>query len=106
MIIVSTSTIAGKRITRTLGLVTGNTIRARHIGRDILAGLKTIVGGEIEEYTKMMGESREQALDRMTAMAKDLGADAVVDVRMTTSHVMQSAAEIVAYGTAVVLEPV
>ena len=106
MIIVSTSTIAGKRITRTLGLVTGNTIRARHIGRDILAGLKTIIGGEIEEYTKMMGESREQALDRMTAMAKDLGADAVVDVRMTTSHVMQSAAEIVAYGTAVVLEPV
>ena len=104
MIIVSASGIAGKRVRETLGLVTGNTIRARHLGRDILAGLKTIVGGEIEEYTKMMAESREQALDRMTAMAQQLGADAVVDVRMTTSHVMQSAAEIVAYGTAVTLE--
>ena len=106
MIVTPSSTIAGHRIKKTLGLVRGNTIRARHIGRDITAVLKNMVGGEIEEYTKMMGESREQALDRMVAEAEALGADAVVDVRFGTSYVMGSAAEILAYGNAVELERV
>jgi uncharacterized protein YbjQ (UPF0145 family) len=104
MIVTPSSTIAGHRIKKTLGLVRGNTIRARHIGRDITALFKNMIGGEIEEYTKMMGESREQALDRMVAEAQGLGADAVVDVRFGTSYVMGSAAEILAYGTAVELE--
>jgi uncharacterized protein YbjQ (UPF0145 family) len=104
MIVTPSSTVAGHRITKTLGLVRGNTIRARHIGRDITAVFKNIVGGEIEEYTKMMAESREQAIDRMIAEARDLGADAVVDLRFGTSYVMGSAAEILAYGTAVELE--
>lgn len=103
MIIVTTETVAGRQITESLGLVRGNTIRARHIGRDILAGLRHIVGGEISEYTKLMGESREQALDRMVQQAEQLGADAVVTVRLTTSMLMGGAAEIVAYGTAVKL---
>ena len=88
-------------ITKTLGLVRGNTIRARHIGKDILAGLRTLVGGEITEYTKMLAESREQAIDRMVAEAERLGADAIVCMRFTTSPVMQGAAELLAYGTAV-----
>ena len=87
-----------------LGLVRGNTIRARHIGRDIKAGLKGIVGGEITDYTKMMAESREQALDRMVQEAEQLGANAIINVRFTTSMIMQSAAEILAYGTGVIVE--
>ncbi|PID77988.1 MAG: hypothetical protein CSB21_02535 [Deltaproteobacteria bacterium] len=91
-------------ITETLGLVKGNTIRARHIGKDIVAGLRTIVGGEISEYTKMLAESREQALDRMISDAKNAGADGIVCVRFTTSAVMQGSAELLAYGTAVKLK--
>lgn len=104
MIVVTSSGIAGKRVVRTLGLVRGNTIRARHIGRDIMAGLRNIVGGEVREYTKLLAESREQALDRMVEEARGLGANAIVDVRFTTSMVMQGAAELLAYGTAVVVE--
>jgi len=104
MIIATTETITGKRIVETFGLVRGNTIRARHIGRDIMAGLKNIVGGEIYEYTKLMGEAREQALDRMQAEAQLLGANAVVSVRFSTSVIMGGAAELLAYGTAVKLE--
>ena len=89
------------RITKTLGLARGNTIRARHIGKDIMAGLRTIIGGEITEYTKMLAESREQALDRMVKQAEEMGADAIVCLRFTTSAVMQGAAELLAYGTAV-----
>lgn len=91
----------GMEIAKTLGLVRGNTIRARHVGSDIMAGLRTIVGGEIPEYTKMLAESREQALDRMMAEAKGIGADAVIGVRFVTSPVMQGASELLAYGTAV-----
>jgi len=90
-------------ITETLGLVRGNTIRARHIGKDILAGLRTIVGGEITEYTKMLAESREQAMDRMIERATALGADGIVCTRFVTAAVMQGAAELLAYGTAVKL---
>ena len=104
MIITTSEDISGKKIVRVLGLVRGNTIRARHLGKDILAGLKTIVGGEISEYTKLIAESREQALDRMTAEAKSLGANAVVMMRFSTSQVMSGAAELLAYGTAVVIE--
>ncbi len=103
MMITPSSTVAGHRITQTLGLVRGNTIRARNIGKDILAGFRNIVGGEVTEYTKMMAESREQALDRMTASAKRMDADGIVCVRFTTSAVMQGAAELLAYGTAVKL---
>ena len=104
MIVVTSSEIAGKRVARTLGLVRGNTIRARHLGKDILAVLRNLVGGEISEYTKMLGESREQALDRMVEEARGLGANGVVEVRFVTAMVMQGAAELLAYGTAVVLE--
>ena len=104
MIVVNTDFIPGKKIVRSLGIVKGNTIRARHIGKDILAVLKNMVGGEIEEYTKLMGESREQALDRMVEEARQLGADAVLNVRFATSEMMQSAAELLAYGTAVKVE--
>ncbi len=105
MIVTPSATIAGHRITKTLGLARGNTIRARHIGRDIVAGLKNIVGGEIEEYTKMMAEAREQSIDRMIAEAQGFGANAITDVRFATSYVMGSASEILAYGSAVVIEP-
>ena len=105
MIVCTSSHVAGQRVVKTLGLATGNTIRARHIGRDILAVFKNIVGGEIEEYSKMLGESREQALDRMCAHAKEMGANAVIDTRFSSSYVMGSASEILAYGTAAVLEP-
>jgi uncharacterized protein YbjQ (UPF0145 family) len=105
MIVVTTETIPGMRIDRTFGIVRGNTIRARHIGRDIKAGLRHIIGGEITDYTKLMGESREQAIDRMIAQAEQLGANAVVAMRLTTSMLMGGAAEIVAYGTAVVVVP-
>ena len=104
MIIVTTPTIPGKTIKTTLGLVRGNTIRARHVGNDIVAGLKTLVGGEITEYTKLMAESREQAIDRMLSEAEKLGADAICSVSFTTSVIMGGAAELLAYGTAVTLE--
>ncbi len=101
MLIATTEYVKGREITETLGLVRGNTIRARHVGTDIIAGLRNIVGGEVLEYTKLMGEAREQALDRMVEEAERLGADAVVSVRFATSVVAQGAAEILAYGTAV-----
>jgi uncharacterized protein YbjQ (UPF0145 family) len=104
MIVVTTGDIFGKRVVRTLGMVRGNTIRARHLGKDIMAVLRNIVGGEVSEYTKMMAEAREQALDRMVEDAKDLGANAVIEVRFMTSMLMQGAAELLAYGTAVVVE--
>lgn len=104
MMLVTTDHVPGKTIKKNLGLVRGNTIRARHIGRDIAAFLRNIVGGEIKDYTKMMAESREQALDRMVEEAESLGANAIVCVRFTTSMIMQSASEILAYGTAVVVE--
>jgi len=97
----TTSKIYGKEIKQHLGLVTGNTIRARHVGRDIIASLKMIVGGEISDYTKMMAEAREQALDRMKEQAHIAGGNAIVEVRFSTSMVMTGAAEILAYGTAV-----
>ena len=105
MILAASAEVAGHRVTRSLGLVYGNTIRARHVGRDILAGLKNLVGGEIQDYTKMMAESREQALDRMVASATRLGANAVINVRFSTSYIMQSASEILVSGDAVILEP-
>ena len=104
MIITTAGEIHGKRVLRTLGLVRGNTIRARHIGRDIAATMRNLVGGEVSEYTKLLAEAREQALDRMVAEARGLGANAVVEVRFSTSMVMQAAAELLAYGTAVVIE--
>jgi uncharacterized protein YbjQ (UPF0145 family) len=99
----TTDEIAGRRIVRVLGLVRGNTIRTRHLGKDILAGLRGLVGGEVSEYTKLFAESREQALDRLAEEAEELGANAVVGVRFSTSMVMTSAAELLAYGTAVIL---
>ncbi|MDH5398017.1 MAG: YbjQ family protein [Cyclobacteriaceae bacterium] len=104
MIISNTETIAGKEISEMLGVARGSTVRARNIGRDIFAGLKNIVGGEISEYTKLMAESREEALFRMTEDAKNMGADAVVNLRFMTSAVMNGASEILAYGTAVKLK--
>lgn len=104
MIITTSDSVPGKRIVKTLGLVRGNTIRARHLGRDLLAGLRNIVGGEVTDYTKMLAEAREQALDRMVAEAEKLGANAIVTTRFATSMLMQGAAELLAYGTAVVLE--
>jgi len=104
MIVTTTAGINGKRIVRTLGIARGNTIRARHVGRDIVASLRNIVGGEISEYTKLLAEAREQALDRMVEEASGLGANAVVEVRFSTSQVMAGAAELLAYGTAVVVE--
>ena len=104
IMVATTDTIVGKRIVRTVGLVRGNTIRARHLGHDIMAGLKNMVGGEITDYTKMIAESREEALDRMTAQAVANGANAVVGLRFATSEMMEHAAELLAYGTAVVIE--
>ena len=104
MILVNTENIAHKKIVKSLGLVKGNTIRARNVGRDIVAVFKNMVGGEIEEYTKLLGESREQALDRMTTEAEKLDANAIVNIRFSTSEIMNGAAEIMAYGTAVVVE--
>jgi len=103
MIITSIETVPGKEIAESLGVVRGSTVRARNIGRDIFAGLKNIVGGEVSEYTKLMAQSREEALYRMKEDARKLGADAVVNVRFTTSAIMQGMAEILAYGTAVKL---
>ena len=104
MMIVTTDKIEGKRVVKTLGLVRGNTIRARHMGHDIKASLINLVGGEITDYTKMLAESREQALDRMVEEAESLGANAIISVRFGTSMVMAQAAEILAYGTAVIVE--
>jgi len=104
MIIVTTDHVEGKKIVKTLGLVRGNTIRARHVGHDIMASLRNLVGGEITDYTKMMAESREQALQRMTEEAEGMGANAIVGVRFVTSMVMSAASELLAYGTAVVVE--
>jgi uncharacterized protein YbjQ (UPF0145 family) len=104
VIVVTTPQIPGKRIVRVLGLVRGNTIRARHIGKDIMAGLRGMVGGEISEYTKLFGEAREQSLDRMVAEAREHGANAIVGADFATSMVMSMAAELLAYGTAVVVE--
>jgi uncharacterized protein YbjQ (UPF0145 family) len=104
MLLSTTPWIEGKKIVKHLGLVRGNTIRARHLGRDIMAGLRNIVGGEITDYTKMMAESREQAIDRMTEEAKNLGANAIVGVGFATSMMMSMASEILVYGTAVVVE--
>ena len=101
MILVTTGTIPGKEIKGLFGLVRGNTIRARHVGRDIMAGLRHIVGGEISDYTKMMAEAREQAIDRMIEEAEKLGANAIVNIRFSTSYIMSGAAEILVYGTAV-----
>ena len=104
MIITTTENIEGKQVKKTIGMVKGSTIRARHLGRDIMAGLRGLVGGEITEYTKMMAEAREEALKRMTEDAEKQGANAIVSLRFTTSMVMQNASEILAYGTAVVIE--
>lgn len=104
MLLSTTDEIFGKKIVKHLGLVKGNTIRARHIGRDIVAGLRNIVGGEVVEYTKLLAEAREQATDRMLEEADKLGANAVVGLRFSTAEIMQHAAEIMAYGTAVVVE--
>lgn len=104
MLLTTQDEFADYMIVETLGMVRGNTIRARHIGKDILAGLRTLVGGEIIEYTKMLAESREQALDRMRKEAEGLGADGVVCLRFTTAAVMQGSAELLVYGTAVKLK--
>lgn len=104
MIMTTSSTIHGKKIVRNLGLVHGNTIRTRHIGMDIMAALKNLVGGEVVEYTKLMGESREQAIDRMCDQAKRLGANGIISIHFSTSMIMNGAAELLAYGTAVVVE--
>lgn len=104
MILVTTDGIEGKRIKRVLGLVRGNSIRARNIGRDLLAEFKNITGGEIHEYTKLMAESREQSLDRMRQEAAELGANAIVGVRFATTSITKGASELLVYGTAVVVE--
>lgn len=104
MIVVNTETIQGFSIREVKGLVQGNTIRAKHIGRDLMAGLKNLVGGELKGYTELMTEARREAMERMIAQAQQLGANAIVNVRFTTSAVTQGAAELYAYGTAVVVE--
>ena len=104
MIVTTTDSVEGRKIVKTLGLVRGNTIRARHIGHDIMAGLRNIVGGEITDYTKMLAESREQAIERMVKEAESMGANGVVGVRFVTSMIMSGASELLAYGTAVVVE--
>ncbi|KAB3532763.1 YbjQ family protein [Alkaliphilus pronyensis] len=103
MLVITTSEVPGKEVAEVLGLVKGSTIRAKHIGKDIMAGLRHIVGGELKEYTQMLVEARETAIDMMTKEATELGADAIINVRFSTSAVMQGAAEILAYGTAVKL---
>ena len=104
MLVVTSPDIPGKKIVKTLGIVKGNTIRARHIGKDILAAFKNIVGGEIQEYTKLMAESREQAIDRMIENAEQMGANAIISTITTTSVISQGAAELLVLGTAVVIE--
>jgi len=104
LIVVTTFELPGRRITEHLGLVRGNAVRARHLGTDLLAGLKNLVGGEVEEYTKLLAEAREQAVDRMVAEARSLGADAVIGARFSSAEIAKGAAELLAYGTAVKLE--
>lgn len=104
MIIVTTESVEGKKVKRTIGMARGSTIRAKNIGKDIMAAFRNMAGGEITEYVKMMAEAREEALKRMTDNAEEMGANAVICVRFGTSMVMQNAAEVLAYGTAVVLE--
>jgi len=104
IIVSSTSEVPGKKVKKILGVVKGNTVRSRHIGRDIMAGFKNIVGGEIKSYTELLTQAREEAYNRMVNQAIDLGADAVLNVRFTTSNVMNAASEILAYGTAVKLD--
>jgi len=105
MIVVNTETVPGHRVVRVLGIVQGNTVRAKHVGRDIAAGLKNIVGGELVGYTELLTEARREALERMLAQAQQLGANAVLNVRFSTSAVTAGAAEIYAYGTAAMVEP-
>ena len=105
MIVVNTESIPGMRIVEVRGLVQGNTVRAKHVGRDIAAGLKNLVGGELKGYTELLTESRRQALERMLGQAQQLGANAVVNVRFSTSAVTAGAAEMYSYGTAVIVEP-
>ena len=104
MIITTTEQVEGKKIKKTIGMVKGSTIRAKHIGKDIMAAFRGMAGGEISEYTKMMAEAREEAMNRMIEVAEKEGANAVIAVRFGTSMVMQNAAEVLAYGTGVVLE--
>ena len=104
MIITNVESVPGKRIVEHYGLVQGSTIRAKHIGRDMMAGFKNIVGGELKGYTELLTESREQAVDRMKSQAAELGANAIVNVRLSTSSIAQGAAEILVYGTAVRVE--
>jgi uncharacterized protein YbjQ (UPF0145 family) len=104
MIVTTTPEVSGHRIVRTLGLVRGNTVRARHAGRDFVAFFRNVVGGEIPEYTKLLAEAREQSLDRMVEEARSLGANAIVGVDFTTSAIAPGAAELLAFGTAVVVE--
>ena len=104
MIITTSGQIEGRQVSKTIGLVKGSTIRARHLGRDIMAGLRGMVGGEITEYTKMMAEAREEAIQRMVEDAQKQGANAIIGMRFGTSMVMQAAAEVLAYGTGVVLK--
>ena len=104
MIVVTTDSITNMRVVRTLGLVRGTSVRGRHLGKDLIASMRNAVGGEITEYTKILSETREQALDRMVEEAVDLGANAIVTVRFTSSEIATSAAEVLAYGTAVVVE--
>lgn len=106
MILITTMDVPGHRLVETLGMVRGNTIRARHVGRDIMAALRNIAGGEITEYTKMLAEAREQSIDRMIEEAQMLEANAIVGIRFQTSMVMSGAAEMLCYGTAVLIEPV
>lgn len=103
MILTTTETVPGREVVRCLGLVRGSTVRSKHIGSDIVAGLRNIVGGEVKEYASLLRGAREQAIDRMIAEARDLGADAVVAVRLETSTITQAASEVMAYGTAVKL---
>jgi uncharacterized protein YbjQ (UPF0145 family) len=104
MILATTDSIEGRRIARVLGVARGNTIRAKHIGYDIQAYIRNLTGGEVKEYTKLLSESREQAIDRMIIDAERMGANAIVGVRITTAMIMMGAAEIMVYGTAVILE--
>ena len=104
MLLVTTEVVEGQKIDEVLGLVRGNTIRARHLGRDVMAGLRNVVGGEIKDYTRMLSQARDQAIERMVKEAENVGANAIVGVRFTTSQTMSGAAEILAYGTAVRLK--
>ena len=104
MLIVNTESVPGQRVIKVLGLVQGNTVRAKHVGRDIMAGFKNLVGGELTAYTELLVESRRQAMARMISQAEELGANAVLNVRLATSSITAGAAELYIYGTAVVLE--